>query len=126
MNEPIRILVVDDNADVCNSTARLLERAGYIVDVAADGEAALELVRQHQPNMILLDRDMPGLDGLEVCRRIKQDPSYVNILVVLASAAYAESSEQAEGLEAGADGYIARPIANRELLARGLGGGGER
>ena len=118
MNEPIRILVVDDNCDVCNGTARLLERAGYIVDVAADGEAALELVRQHQPNMLLLDRDMPGLDGLEVCRRIKQDPSYVNILVILASAAYAESSEQAEGLEAGADGYIARPIANRELLAR--------
>lgn len=118
MNEPMRILVVDDNCDVCNSTAHLLERAGYIVDVAADGEAALALVRQHPPNMLLLDRDMPGLNGLEVCRRIKQDPALANVLVILASAAYAESCEQAEGLESGADGYIARPIASRELLAR--------
>jgi len=118
MNDPMRILVVDDNCDVCSSTARLLERAGYIVNMAADGEAALELVRQHLPDMLLLDRDMPRLNGLEVCRRIKQDPACVNVLVILASAAYAESSEQAEGLESGADGYIARPIANRELLAR--------
>jgi PAS domain S-box-containing protein len=118
MNDPMRILVVDDNCDVRKSTAHLLERAGYIVDVAADGEAALALVRQHPPNMLLLDRDMPGLNGLEVCRRIKQDPALANILVILASAAYAESCEQAEGLESGADGYIARPIASRELLAR--------
>ncbi len=117
MNEPIRILVVDDNCDVCSSTAHLLERAGYRVDVAADGEAAFELLRQHHPRLLLLNCDMPKFNALEVCRRIKQEPSFANILVILTSTAYAESSEQSEGLEAGVDGYIARPIAARELLA---------
>jgi PAS domain S-box-containing protein len=120
MNDPMRILVVDDDADVRIGTARLLEKAGYIVDQAADGEAALQTLRQRRPDLLLLDRDMPGLDGLEVCRRIKQDRACADIAVIMVSGTYAESSHQAEGLESGADGYIARPIENRELLARVL------
>ena len=109
---------MDDDADVRTGTALLLEKAGYIVDQVADGEAALQAIRQQRPDMVLLDRDLAGLDGLEVCRRIKQDPAYAEIAVIMVSAVYAESSHQAESLESGADGYIARPIENRELLAR--------
>jgi len=118
MTDPMRILVVDDDADVRIGTARLLEKAGYSVDLAEDGEAALEAIRQQRPDLILLDRTMPGLDGLEVCRRIKQDPAFADMAIVLMSGVYTDSNEQASGLDAGADGYIARPIANRELLAR--------
>jgi PAS domain S-box-containing protein len=118
MNDPVRILLVDDDADVRTGTARLLEKAGYIVDQVADGEAALQAIRQQRPDLVLLDRDLAGMDGLEVCRRIKQDPAYAEIAVIMVSAVYAESSHQAESLESGADGYIARPIENRELLAR--------
>ncbi len=118
MNTPIRILVVDDDADVRNGTARLLGKAGYSVDQAADGEAALHSIQARRPDLLLLDRTMPGLDGLEVCRRIKQNPAFADLMIILISGVYADSNQQSEGLEIGADGYITRPIANRELLAR--------
>ena len=70
------------------------------------------------PDLLLLDRDLPGIDGLEICRRVKQDPALADILVAIVSASRIESSEQSEGFESGADGYITRPIPNRELLAR--------
>ena len=118
MNDLIRVLVVDDTPDVRNVTARLLEKAGYAVETAGDGEAALRAMRVRQPDLLLLDRYLPGIDGTEVCRRIRRDPALKHILVVILSATCTESEDQAEGLESGADGYIARPIASRELLAR--------
>lgn len=118
MNISFRILVVDDDPDILNGTALLLEKAGYTVDRAASGEAALTAVAAQPPDLVLLDRDLGGIDGLEVCRRIKQVPANADMMVVIASASYVATENQAEGLEAGADGYIARPIANRELLAR--------
>ena len=114
----IRILVVDDDPDTLDGTARLLERAGYAVDRAASGEATLQIVQVHRPDLLLLDHHLPGINGTEVCRRIKQDPALADSLVVMVSASHAESDQQAEGLELGADGYIGRPIGNRELLAR--------
>jgi PAS domain S-box-containing protein len=114
----IRILVVDDDPDILAGTARLLAKAGYAVDRAATGQASLQAVQDPQPDLLLLDRHLPDLDGLEVCRRIKQDPTLADIFVVLISGSYTKTDDQAEGLESGADGYITRPIANRELLAR--------
>ena len=114
----ITILVVDDNADIRQATVRLLEKAGYPVRSAASGEEALAEVRRQPPDLLLTDRDLPGIDGLEVCRQVKQNPDLKDCLVVIISAAYANPEHQAEGWESGADGYIARPIANRELLAR--------
>lgn len=114
----IKILVVDDDPDILSGTAHLLEKAGYTVDRVTTGEAALAAVAAQPPDLLLLDRDLGGIDGLEVCRRIKQVPAYADMLVVLVSASYTTTENQAEGLESGADGYIARPIANRELLAR--------
>lgn len=114
----LRILVVEDDAHLRTGTARLLEKAGYAVSSAADGGTALQAVADHRPHLLLLDRNLPDLDGLEVCRRLKRDRATADMLVIMLSASYAESDEQAEGLESGADGYITRPIANRELLAR--------
>ncbi len=114
----IRILVVDDDPDVLNGTLGLLKEAGYTVDPAASGEDTLRALQRRRPDLILLDRNLPGIDGIEVCRRIKRDPALGDIPVVIVSASCAESDEQAEGLESGADGYISLPIANREMLAR--------
>jgi PAS domain S-box-containing protein len=118
MNLPVRILMVDDDPDILAGTARLLEKAGYTVDRAASGEEALLAARNHRPDLWLLDHDLPGINGTEVCRQIKRDPALADSLVVIVSALHAESDQQAEGLELGADGYIGRPIGNRELLAR--------
>ncbi len=118
MHQRVRILVVDDDPDILTGTQRLLEKAGYTVDSASSGELALQLVEARRPDLVLLDRGLPGIDGIEVCRLIKLDERLEAIFVVIVSSEYLGSDEQSEGLEAGADGYIARPIANRELLAR--------
>ena len=114
----IRILVVDDDPDLRLGLAHLLEKAGYVVAQAASGEEALQTLPGRLPDLVLLDRDLGGIDGLEVCRRIKAYPAAEDCFVVLASGYYVTTENQSEGLEAGADGYIAQPIANRELLAR--------
>lgn len=118
MKSGICILVVDDDVDIANGSARLLEKAGYGVLVANTGEEAWQLALEKLPDLVLLDCDLPGMDGVEVCRRIKQAPALAGSMVVLASAHFVTSGDQVMGLEAGADGYIARPIDNRELLAR--------
>jgi len=114
----IRILAVDDDADLARGTAHLLEQAGYTTVTAQNGLQALEMFPSFRPHLVLSDRDMPVMDGLELCRRIKADPALVEIFVILISGTYTQSDEQVDGLESGADGYIARPIANRELAAR--------
>ncbi|MCX6875224.1 MAG: response regulator [Verrucomicrobia bacterium] len=116
--DQIRILVVDDDADVARGTAHLLENAGYVTATAANGVAALDTLATFHPQLVLSDRDMPAMDGMELCRRIKGDPALSDVLVVLVSGTYTESEQQSDGFDSGADGYIARPIANRELAAR--------
>jgi len=113
-----RILVVDDDADVARGTTHLLRWAGYTAEMVLSGQEAFQTLPAFGPDMVLLDRNMPGLDGLEVCRRIKADPAFAEVFVILISGTYTQSDEQAVGLESGADGYIARPLANRELAAR--------
>jgi len=116
--QDIRILVVDDYPAVMQGISRLLGRAGYTTAMASSGEEALQTLATFPADLVLTDRDMPGLDGVEVCRRIKGNPAFANVLVILSSDTYTGGAEQAEGLESGADGYIAQPIGNRELLAR--------
>jgi len=112
------ILVVDDQSEALYTTSKILEKSGYRVLGAHSGKEALELIRAEQPDLVLLDIVMPGLDGLEVCRRIKNDPELTNIFVVLLSGIQTNTDDQANGLAAGADGYITRPLGNRELVAR--------
>lgn len=118
IDEEVKILVVDDDPEVLFATSRVLKSAGYQVLQAASGQECLEVVRRNPPTLILLDVVLPDIDGIEVCRRIKQEFKDLRIFIVLVSGMKTASEEQADGLEGGADGYIARPISNKELLAR--------
>lgn len=118
MNQDIKVLVVDDDADIRFATARIVRTAGYHVLEAAGGKQCMECVEKERPDLVLLDVVLPDADGTALCRQIKTDERLKGTFVVLISGHRVASDEQAEGLEGGADGYIARPIANRELLAR--------
>ena len=112
------ILAVDDDTNELAATVRLLKGAGYDVAEAVTGQACLELTRTHAPDLVLLDVHLPDINGIEVCRQIKADPALAHPFVVMVSASHTSFSQQSLGLESGADGYIPRPISNRELLAR--------
>lgn len=118
MPEKICILAVDDNPHVLKGMSRILNTNGYRTIEASGGAEALRLTREHKPDLILLDVNMPDIDGYEVCSRIKADPLLADSYVILISAMSIDSENQSLGLELGADGYITRPISNRELLAR--------
>ncbi|MBW0092080.1 response regulator transcription factor [Pseudonocardia sp. KRD-184] len=111
----MRILVVDDDRAVRDSLRRSLAFHGYHVDVAVDGQAALDAVEAQRPDAMVLDVMMPRLDGLEVCRRLRGAGDALPILVLTARDAV---SERVSGLDAGADDYLPKPFALEELLAR--------
>ena len=118
MNSPPKILVIDDNTDLLESLRRLLLEAGYATEVAATGLAGLNLARQTNPDLILLDVVLPDVSGVEICRQLKTDPPPSRPLVALMSGLARDSDQQAAGIEAGADEYISQPIGSRELRAR--------
>jgi two-component system response regulator MprA len=111
----MKILVVDDERAVRESLRRALALEGYDVDLASDGEEALESVRRAEPDALILDVLMPGVDGLEVSRRLRRSGSKVPILMLTARDAV---ENRVEGLDAGADDYVTKPFALEELLAR--------
>ena len=110
------ILNVDDNEANRYAISRMLQRAGFAVTEAASGEEALQAVAR-RPDLVILDVNMPDLDGFEVCRRIKADPATASIPVLHMSASYILSEDKTRGLEEGADGYLIRPVEPPELLA---------
>ncbi len=114
---PATVLVVDDEEAVTTLFARILAREGYAVDIAHDGPSALIAVANHPPDVVLLDVMIPGLDGFEVCRRLKRDPQTRLTPVVLVTALSARE-QRIEGLEAGADDFLGKPVDTHELLAR--------
>ncbi|MFH0995226.1 MAG: response regulator [Pseudomonadota bacterium] len=118
MNQNIKVLVVDDDPDVLFATSRIVESAGYKVLKASTGSECMKTARENRPDLILLDVVLPDTEGTELCKLIKTDPYFEGTFVVLLSGSRISSSEQAEGLDIGADGYIARPISNQELKAR--------
>lgn len=109
-----RILVVDDDPAVTDFLRRGLAYEGYSVQVAPDGPAGLAAAREKAPDMVILDVMMPGMDGLEVCRRLKAGGD----LPVLMLTARDSVADRVEGLETGADDYLVKPFAFEELLAR--------
>jgi len=109
-----RILVVDDDPRLAASVRRALAYAGHSVRVAESGESALSAAAAELPDLVVLDRMLPGLDGAEVCRRLRTDSS-VPILMLTARDAVAD---RVTGLDAGADDYLVKPFALDELLAR--------
>ncbi|NKB65713.1 MAG: response regulator [Candidatus Latescibacteria bacterium] len=112
-----RILVVEDEPDILELVRFNLERAGLEVDGVGDGEAALQRIEEEIPALILLDLMLPGLDGLEVCRLIKQKPALRDVPVVMLTAK-AEEVDRIVGLELGADDYVVKPFSPRELVLR--------
>jgi PAS domain S-box-containing protein len=109
---------VDDEPEALLLTSFVLREEGYEVLEAATGEQCLQSVRAERPDLVLLDRMLPDADGVDVCRQIKSDPGLADTFVLLYSALKTTSAQQASGLESGADGYLVRPISNRELIAR--------
>ena len=111
----VRILVVDDDRAVRESLRRSLSFNGYSVELAQDGQEALELITSDRPDAVVLDVMMHRLDGLEVCRRLRSSGDDLPILVLTARDSV---SERVAGLDAGADDYLPKPFALEELLAR--------
>ena len=110
-----RILVVDDDRAVRDALQRALQLHGYEVLVAADGMAALQLVRNHHPAAVVLDVMMPGVDGFGVVRRLRADGDDTPVLLLTARDAV---GDRVTGLDVGADDYLVKPFALEELLAR--------
>src|SRR5438105_3870292 len=114
MGERARILVVDDDVRIAASLRRALVYEGYEVEVAGDGPGALATARDRPPDLVVLDIMLPGLDGLEVCRRLR-DGGDAPILMLTARDAPAD---RVRGLDTGADDYLVKPFDYDELLAR--------
>jgi DNA-binding response OmpR family regulator len=114
---PAVIVVADDEEDILELVAFGLERAGYVIHRARDGEQALALTREHHPDLAILDVAMPKLDGFELTRRLRDDPETSEIKIVLLTARAQEVDVDA-GLAAGAHEYIKKPFSPQELEER--------
>lgn len=114
MTETPRILVVDDEANLRNLVVSYLRAEGWEVSEAADGETGVEAVRRLQPDLVVLDIMMPGIDGIEALRRIR---TFSDVFVILLTAR-AEEIDKVVGLAVGADDYLTKPFSPRELVAR--------
>jgi PAS domain S-box-containing protein len=112
------ILCVDDDPDLLDINSNILQQAGYEVLKASTGNKCLRMTREKRPDLVLLDVILPDIDGYDVCRQIKDTPELAGTYVIMISGMETSSEKQIKGLEAGADGYVARPISSQELLAR--------
>ncbi len=111
------VLIADDEANISLAIQFLMKRAGYDVRVAADGEEALEAVRQSPPDLIVLDVMMPKRDGYEVCQSIRSDPELAGVKIVMVSAK-GGPIEVEKGKALGADDYLVKPFSTQELADR--------
>lgn len=109
-----RVLVVDDDPTVSDVVRRYLERAGFAVDNAGDGPTALALAALRSPDLVVLDLMLPGMSGLEVCRRLRRESDVPVVMLT----ALGEESDRVVGFETGADDYVTKPFSPRELIAR--------
>src|SRR6266540_1094438 len=110
-----RVLVVDDDQTVSDVVRRYLERAGFAVTLAADGQTALRAYEAERPDLVVLDLMLPGIDGLEVCRRLRTRADEVPIVMLTA---LGEEADRVLGLQLGADDYVTKPFSPRELVLR--------
>lgn len=112
-----KILVVDDEPHVLRAMSYALRRAGYEVVTAQNGEEALSKVHSEHPDLMILDVMMPGMGGLEVCRRLRKQQETANLLIIILSAG-SHVDDKVRGLKAGADSYVTKPVALSEMIAR--------
>jgi len=111
----MRLLVVEDEPDLANALARGLRRKGYAVDIVLDGEQGWELAETNQYDLVLLDLNLPGMDGLDVCCRLRAAQPQLLILILTARSRLAD---KVSGLDLGADDYLTKPFHFEELAAR--------
>jgi phosphate regulon transcriptional regulator PhoB len=111
------VLVVDDEKDLVDLIKYHLEKEGLKCLEARDGETALQLAKERIPDLVVLDLMLPGLDGLEICRKLRKDPKTSSIAIIMLTAK-AEEVDRIVGLEMGADDYMVKPFSPRELVAR--------
>jgi DNA-binding response OmpR family regulator len=116
--ETTRILVVEDEGDIAGLIKHALERGGdTVVEVVGAGDAALDAVKAHTPDLVILDLSLPGLSGLEVCRLIRARPATSGLPIIMLTARSSEA-DRVSGLDVGADDYMTKPFSLRELSAR--------
>ena len=112
-----RILIADDEPNIVAALEYLLQRSGYQVHIARNGDDALRLIEEHRPDLVLLDVMMPLRSGYEVCKRIRENDAWRHIKIVMLSAKGREV-EVNKGMSLGADLYITKPFSTRELVAK--------
>ena len=112
-----KVLVIDDEKDIVSLLRYHLEKAGFQCLEGMDGSVALRLVREHHPDLLILDLMLPGMDGLEICRHLRQDANTARLPILMLTAK-AEEVDRIVGLEVGADDYVVKPFSPRELVAR--------
>ncbi len=112
-----KILIIEDERDIQDLIRHYLEKDGFRTRTASDGVAGLAAARQEHPDLIVLDLMLPGLDGLELCKKLRADPATALIPVIMLTAK-AEESDKIVGLELGADDYLTKPFSPKELVAR--------
>lgn len=110
-----KVLIVDDDRTVSDVVCRYLEHAGYQVSHVGDGAAALAAVGERPPHLVVLDLMLPGIDGLEVCRRLRARPDAIPIIMLTARG---DEADRVLGLQLGADDYLSKPFSPRELVLR--------
>jgi len=111
-----RILICDDEPNIVISLEFLMERSGFVVAVARDGDDALRQMETFAPDLVLLDVMMPARNGYEVCQRIRANPAWQQVKVVMLTAK-GRDTEAAKGMALGADAYITKPFSTRDLVA---------
>jgi DNA-binding response OmpR family regulator len=114
---PKEILIVDDEPSIVVPVQFLMQQQGYHVLVAEDGHDALDMIYKYQPDLVLLDIMLPGIDGYEVCEIVRLNPKLRNVKIIFLTAKGREV-EIAKGLALGADAYITKPFSNAELVAK--------
>ncbi len=114
---PQTILVVEDEPNIVESLSFLMKKAGFIVRVARDGNAAIRTIESEAPDLVLLDIMMPRRDGYEVCRTIRANPDWDHVRIIMLSAK-GRDLDRRKGLELGADDYITKPFSTREIVGR--------
>jgi DNA-binding response OmpR family regulator len=112
-----RILVVEDDTDIAELLRHYLERASHDVELLTQGQEAMPRLKDRLPDLLILDRMLPGLDGLEICRLVRASPTMADLPVMMVTAR-AEESDRIGGLESGADDYITKPFSAKEVVAR--------
>jgi DNA-binding response OmpR family regulator len=112
-----KILLIEDDPQILNLIGQTLQRAGYEVETAMDGSEGLSKVKEVSPQLVVLDISLPGIDGYQVCRYLRQDPETVHLPIIMVTA-MGRPADQRRGFEMGADDYLPKPFVLSELVNR--------